>query len=162
MPLAPLLALVLWTYHPASDVIMHRYGVAGWILEMRTDSFAGRIECSVYRGRVSYERQALVFHLPGSVDTFDAAYRIDGGRTYLSRDDAEDIAAQGFVLRDDDLDNPSGGLVRIPSVRLEGAKLVQIQPRPNIKPILFRLDGLGAAVAAARQLGCNVIGSTGR
>jgi hypothetical protein len=162
MSLALLLALALLPYHPVSDVTVRRYGVDGWVLELRTDSFAGRTDCRVTRGHLSYERQAVVFHLPPRLATFDAAYRIDGGRLTPARDDAADLAAQGFALSDDDLDNPSGGLVRIPARRLEGAKLVQIQPRPGIKPLRFKLDGLGASLDAAHRLGCAEIGTTDR
>jgi len=158
MSLALLLALVLWPHHRAPEVIQHRYGVEGWVLEMRTDSFTHRTDCRVHRGRLAYERQAVVFHLPRRLNTFDAAYRIDGGPLVRSRDDAADLAAQGFALSDDDLANPSDGIVRIPAHRLEGAKLVQIQPRPDDRPLNFRLNGLAATVAAARRLGCAAIG----
>jgi len=158
MSLALLLTLVLWTHPPVSDVTQHRYGVDGWVLEIRNDRFSGHTSCRVHRGRLSYERQALVFHLAQHVNTFDAAYRIDGGRLFLSRDDAADLAAQGFALSDDDLHNPSGGLVRIPASRLEGAKLAQIQVRPLARPLRFKLDGLGPTLAAAHRLGCEAIG----
>ena len=162
MSLALLLALVLWPHHRAPEVSVRRYGVDGWVLELRTDSFAGHTDCRVRRGRLSYERQALVVHLPRRLNSFDAAYRIDGGRLMLARDDAADLAAQGFALSDDSLDNPSGGLVRIPARRLEGAKLVQIQARPSVKPLRFSLDGLGDTIAAAHRLGCDRIGTTQR
>jgi hypothetical protein len=141
---------------------MRRYGVDGWVLELRADSFAGRTDCRLYRGHLSYERQAVVFHLSQRLGAFDAAYRIDGGRLMLARDDAADLAAQGFALSDDDLDNPSGGLVRIPARRLEGAKLVQIQARPGVRPLRFKLDGLGASLDALHRLGCGAIGTTDR
>jgi hypothetical protein len=162
MSLALLFALVLWPLHPAREVTVHRYGVVGWVLETRKDSFSGRVVCRLNRGRLSYERQALVFHLPPRLNTYDAAYRIDGGPLLLSRDDAADLATQGFALSDDDLANPSGGLVRIPTRRLGGAKLVQIQPRPNSRPLRFSLNGLAATLAAARQLGCDAIGTNER
>lgn len=162
MSLALLLALVLLPHHPASDVTVRRYGVDGWVMELRTDSFAGRTQCRLNRGRLSYERQAVVFHLSQRLSTFDAAYRIDGGRLMLARDDAADLAAQGFALHDDDLANPSSGLVRIPARRLEGAKLVQIQTRPGVKPLRFRLYSLNAALDAAHRLGCGAIGTTDR
>jgi hypothetical protein len=162
MSLALMLALALLPYHPTSDVSVRRYGVEGWVLEMRTDRFAARTDCRVYRGRLSYERQAVVFHLPRWLGTFNAAYRIDGGQLLQARDDAADLAAQGFALSDDDLDNPSGGLVRIPGRRLEGAKQVQIQPRPEVKPIRFAVNGLGPTLEAARRLGCAEIGTEHR
>jgi hypothetical protein len=161
MSLALLLALALWPHHPR-EVVQHRYGVDGWVLEIRKDSFSGDTRCRVQRGRLSYERQALVFHLPPRLNTFDAAYRIDAGPLILARDDAADLAAQGFALNDDDLANPSGGLVRIPARRLDGAKLVQIQPRPETRPLRFNLTGLAPTLAAAKQLGCDAIGTTGR
>jgi hypothetical protein len=162
MSLALLLALVLWPHHRAPEVSVRRYGVDGWVLELRTDSFAGHTDCRVRRGRLSYERQALVVHLPRRLNSFDAAYRIDGGRLMLARDDAADLAAQGFALSDDDLENPSGGLVRIPAGRLQGAQLVQIQPRPDVRPLRFRLNGLDDTIAAAHRLGCDRIGTTQR
>jgi hypothetical protein len=100
------------------------------VLELRTDSFAGRTDCRVRRGRLSYERQAQVVHLPARLNTFDAAYRIDGGRLMLARDAAADLAAQGFALSDDDLQNPSGGLVRISAAVCKAPSWCRSRPGP--------------------------------
>jgi hypothetical protein len=158
MSLALLLALALWPFHPGGDPI-HHIRIGGWALETRTDRFTGRVDCRLFRGSAFYVRQAVVFHLPPRVDTFDAAYRVDAGRVFLSRADAADLANQGFALHDDDLNNPSGGLVRIPASRLEGAALVWIQPGPNARPVRFKVSGLSLAVQSARDHGCTIIGT---
>ena len=128
--------------------------VDGWTLRIQGDRFTGARRCQLSRGAMDYQRQALVFHLSARIDTAGAVYRIDGGPAVAAASDEPELAAQGFALHDDDLDNPSGGLVRIPVHRLTGAGEVQIEPAPGRRPIKFKIGGLAGALAAARQAGC--------
>jgi hypothetical protein len=128
--------------------------VDGWTLRVQADRFTGAHTCRLWRGGIDYQRQALVFHLPASIDTAGAVYRIDGGPAVPAASDEPELAALGFALHDDDLDNPSGGLVRIPSHRLTAAEAVKIEAAPGRRPVKFRISGLTAALAAARQAGC--------
>jgi hypothetical protein len=126
-----------------------------WHVQTRRDAFSGHLECRAFAGGARYERRAVVFHLPSSLDTSDAAYRIDWGPVFWSRDDAPALAHLGFALHnDDDLRNPSGGLVRVPVGRLLAARLVSIEVKRGRDPFLFKINGLAAALEAARKAGC--------
>ena len=163
MPLALLLALAIWPFHGPDPAPARHQRVAGWEVETHRDRFTGHLTCQVKKGRISLARQAVVFHFPVRIDTFDAAYRIDGGPLYLARDDAADLAAMGFGLHDDDnLDNPSGGIVRIPASRLAGAHWVRIEAGPYAKAYRFTLAGLDAAIDAATSRGCDSFGEPER
>jgi hypothetical protein len=124
-------------------------GVNGWKLTVRLDRFTYRRTCSLHRDYVHYERQALVFHLPPYIDTSHAAYRIDNGTPRWVSADAMDLARLGFALHDDDLNNPSGGVVRITLARLAGGRQVEIEPKPFGPWMRFHADGIQAALAAA-------------
>jgi hypothetical protein len=124
-------------------------GVNGWKLNVRLDRFTYRRTCSLHRDRVHYERQALVFHLPPHTDTSRAAYRIDNGAPRWVSADAMELARLGFALHDDDLNNPSGGVVRITLARLAGGKQVEIEPRSFGPWIRFNAGGIEGALAAA-------------
>lgn len=128
--------------------------VEGWALRVQADRFTGAHSCRLFRGAMDVQRQALVVHLPTRLDTAGAVYRVDGGPTVPAVADDGELAGMGFALHNDDLDNPSGGLVRIPLRRLAAAGEVQIEPAPGRRPLKFKLGGLAAALAAARQAGC--------
>jgi len=163
MPLALLLALALWPFHGPDPAPARHQRVAGWVVETHRDRFTGHLTCQVHRGRVSVARKAVIFHFPVRIDTFDAAYRIDGGPLWRARDDAAELASMGFRLHDDDsLDNPSGGIVRIPAHRLEGAQRVRIEAAPYAKAYQFALAGLDGALDVASNRGCDSIGEPER
>ena len=128
--------------------------VEGWTLTTRPDRFAGERACTLSRGRIDYQRHALVFRLPARIDTAAALYRIDGGAPFAVRGDEGELASLGFALHNDDLDNPSGGLVRIPVRHLASAGEVQIQAAPRRRPVTFKIGGLTSALNAAREAGC--------
>ena len=140
-----------WPHAAGPRTVSH---VAGWTLAARLDTFAGERSCTLSRGRVDYRRQALVFHLPARVDTAAALYRIDGAAPVAVRADEAELASLGFALHNDDLDNPSGGLVRIPAHRLAVAGEVQIEAAPGRRPVTFKIGGLSEALDAARAAGC--------
>ena len=155
LALAALLGLHVPSLHvpwPHSSEVSH---VGGWVLKAHLDRFAGERSCTLSRGRIDYQRQALVFRLPARVDTDAALYRIDGGEPIAVRADEAELAGLGFALHNDDLDNPSGGLVRIPVHRLASAGAVQIEAAPGRRPVKFRIGGLAAALDAARAAGCS-------
>jgi hypothetical protein len=131
-----------------------KYAVAGWTLVVRKDSFAESTACSLRRGKVEYGRSTLTFHLPAQINTFSAVYRIDGGPPLKAADDMVQMARLGFALHDDDMDNPSGGLVRIPEQRLLKANTVRIEAPPGRRPAPFKVLGLNHALDAARAAGC--------
>ena len=128
--------------------------VEGWTLKARLDRFSGERSCTLSRGRIDYQRQALVFHMAAGANTVAARYRIDGAAPVPARADEAELAGLGFALHNDDLDNPSGGLVRIPVHRLTSAGEVQIEAAPGRTPVKFKIGGLSAALQAAHGAGC--------
>jgi hypothetical protein len=130
------------------------HSVGGWRLYVVTDRFTGQRSCKLYRPKVDYQRQALVLHLSRRADTSNAVYRVDGGPLVSSRADDMELARLGFALSDDDLENPSGGLVRVPARRIEGASAVTVEVPASHRPIRFRIEGLAAALETAAEAGC--------
>lgn len=150
--LAAMLSLP-WLGHP-SEVHRERHRVGPWTLTVVQDRFAGRTQCRLAARDMDYQRGALVIHLSPKADTFDAVYRIDGGPPQSVRADALELLRLGFALHQDDLANPSGGLVRIPADRLAGATRVDVEARPGAPVYTFRVDALAPALDAARAAGC--------
>jgi hypothetical protein len=148
LPLLIFLSFVSLFAGPTPDD--KRVRVAGWTLDIRQDRFTRRQTCKLFRRNVYYERRALVFHLPTRPDTSRAAYRIDDGPPFWVTSDAAELADLGFSLHDDDLTNPSGGVVRIVVSRLVAAHTVTIEPKAFGSHSRFRLDGLQAALDVAR------------
>ena len=138
--------------HGAPDHATRRVGA--WTVRERTDRFTHRATCAVARPRVRYARQALVLQLPGRLDTSAAVYRIDDGPVISVREDAMELARLGFALHDDDLANPSGGLVTVPPRRLAGARTIRVEVEPRGAVYSFKVDGLASALDGAARLGC--------
>jgi hypothetical protein len=128
--------------------------IGGWKLTVRRDTFVGAAACRLTRGRAAYEQGAVTISLPPATDTAAAVYRIDGGAPRAAAADQMAIASLGLPVWRDDLDNPSGGLVRIPAARLTGAGLVQIETRLGGRVWRVPVANLGAALAAAKTAGC--------
>jgi hypothetical protein len=149
-----IVALVFPPWAKERPILSSRVHVAGWTLYRYQDRFSERVVCRLSRDGVTYERHAIVLHFPAQTDTSEAVYRIDGGPPIAAVTDAMELASSGFQLRDDDLRNPSQGLLRIPERRLAGAQLVNVETSPAFAIATFKLDGLGPALAAARAAGC--------
>jgi hypothetical protein len=137
---------------PARAASAQRIG--GWTLRVRRDAFAGTASCRLTRGRASYEHGAVIFRLPSRTDTGAAVYRIDAGAPTPVVADQMAIASLGLPIWQDDLANPSGGVVRIPAAKLEGAGLVGIEARRGGRVWRVRIDNLAAALQAAGKAGC--------
>ena len=127
--------------------------IGGWTLHIRSDRFSGGRTCRLSRDHVEYQRGALVFRVSRRSSTLTAVYRIDGGAARAASADALELARMGFAIYQDDLADPSGGVVRIPIGRLRDAKSVAIEVRRE--PVTFKVAGLDAALAAAGKAGCN-------
>jgi hypothetical protein len=147
-----LLALHLpWTH---GDARGEAHRVAGWTVTAHVERFTGRMACQVTRPGVAYRRQALVFRLSPRIDTSAAVYRVDAGAPVWARTDEPELARLGFALHGDDLNNPSGGVVRVPQGRLAGARAVQIETAADHRPFKFVIAGLAEALDAAKRAGC--------
>jgi hypothetical protein len=128
--------------------------IGAWKLTVQHDLFAGRVACELVDGRLAYERGALVVRLPRGADTSAALYRIDGGAVMTAADDYPSLATLGFAIWQDNLRNPSGGLVRIPAPKIAAARELTLEPAPSGRVWHFPLDGLPAALAAWKDAGC--------
>ncbi len=126
----------------------------GWTVTAKTDPFTGGHVCHLAKRGVDYERQALVLHLSDHVDTADAVYRIDNGAPNLVSADQMELARLGFALHNDDLSNPSGGLVRVPERRVMSAAEVSVETAAFRRPVKFKIGGFAEALDAARKAGC--------
>jgi hypothetical protein len=149
------IALLLFPFpwrHDDANVVRHLSG--GWTLRLHRDHFAQRLACQLSKHRITYERGALVFHLSPDIDTSSAVYRVDGGPPMDVRLDQGRLARLGFALENDDLANPSGGLVRIPEDRVVGAYAVAIELKADSRPRTFAIAGFDAALASARAAAC--------
>ncbi len=157
-PQLALLPMLIWLPfgHPAPKPtkVLKTTHIGAWTLTVKSDPFAGQAGCRLTNGRQSYERGALVIQLPRKINTADAVYRIDGGPPMFASWDQPALASLGFALEEDNLDNPSGGLVRIPVTKVASAKAIKVEARPRDKMWKFSLVGFDAALAAAKQAGC--------
>ena len=126
-----------------------------WRLTVTRHSFSASTSCKLRTDKARYQRNVVTFDLGRRRNTTAALYRIDGGQAFRAADDRAEIAKRGFALSGDDLDNPSGGLVRVPAERLQSAGVIQIESKDNDRPAQFRVDGLAAAIEHARTLGCD-------
>jgi hypothetical protein len=154
-PLAQLalVGLISLTPHYREAHVRH-WHVQHWLVEVATHRFTGDKTCKLVNGPVDYRRHTLVFRFPVQVDTSNAIYRVDAGMPRAARSDLIDLAELGFSLYAPNLDNPSGGLVRIPTKRLQGASLVWIQAQTGKYPIEFTIAGFASAMDTARANGC--------
>jgi hypothetical protein len=132
----------------------HKMKAAGWTYEVREDRFANLKSCTLYRRGVTYANRTLTFHLPREIDTSQAIYRVDDSETQPWRVSAMELASSGVALVQDDLRNPSGGLVPVPARTLASARVVIIRPSEKAKPVKFRIEGFSTAMAAATAAGC--------
>ncbi len=164
MSLTPvLISLLIWLpvgHHAKMDRVVAanppptHARIGRWRLTVRRDTFAGRATCRLSRGPLSYERRTLVLTLSPKLDTSLAVYRVDWGAPTPVAADRGAIASLGFSIWQDNLSNPSGGLVRVPYARLAAAHAIEVEPRPGAPVWRFSLDGLSGAVAAANRAGC--------
>lgn len=155
MPLQfAVIALVLLAHPARTWGLRDTHGRIGeWTLRVRSDQFSGGRTCRLSAKHVMYQRGALVFRVSRQSSTLTAVYRIDGGAARAASADALELARMGFTIYQDDLANPSGGVVRIPVRRLQGAKSVAIEVWRE--PMTFNIAGLDAALAAASKAGCS-------
>jgi hypothetical protein len=156
LALFPMLIWLPFAHAPANGptTVLTQKRIGDWTLTVQHDPFADQTGCRLASGRQSYERGALVIRLPRKIDTADAVYRIDKGPPMFVSWDRSTLASLGFALWQDDLENPSAGLVRIPVAKLATASTVQVEARPGNRVWTFSLKGFPAALAAAKQAGC--------
>ncbi len=151
--LAPIM-LSLWPWRHAPALVVERHRLGAWTVETRDDRFAGRRTCRVTAPGLTYERGALVVRLGRRTDTADAVYRVDDGPPVAVRSELMDMARRGFAIDQDDLANPSGGVVRIPEARLSQARRISIRAGVNRTIVRVGVTGFAAALDSAHAAGC--------
>jgi hypothetical protein len=155
MPALALVTMLLlplpWRNGTVHDV---QQKVGGWTLDVRNNSFTADARCHLVKGRVSFTRGVLIFRLSPGVDTSEAYYRVDGGEPRAAKAELMSVAHAGLAIYDDQLANPSGGVVRIPAERVGHGKLVAIQANTTSAPRRFDIAGLDSALDQAAKLGC--------
>ncbi|HEX4182665.1 MAG TPA: hypothetical protein VHY34_05360 [Caulobacteraceae bacterium] len=153
LALIPLL-LFPWSSPHGGERTDNRH-IGEWRLRTNTDAFSGQLTCRLSANHIEYGRGVLTFHLDRRVDTTNAVYRVDDGVPVTVRSEIMDMARRGFAVYQDDLANPSGGLVRIPEGRLLKARAVAIEAAPKGPIAVFKVAGFAAALDAASKAGCS-------
>ncbi len=127
----------------------------GWRLSRTDDAFTSTTGCKLVRREVRVFSGVVTFSLGRGVDTANALYRLDGGPVRAAGELGPEVAGHGVSYMTGDTSNPSDGQVHVPWTTLAGARTVAIRADPGRPSRSFPLDSLAAAVAAARQGGCD-------
>ena len=154
MLISLIIAFAFPSLFPTPQIPVKRTRVAGWVVERRTDRFTGWSQCSARNGGVQLAGGAVVFDFGRSVNTGQAAYRIDDGEARMAQQSA---FARSYWTRheaDAPLDNPSGGRLALPARNLVQARTIAIRVNTERRPQIFKLDYLGAVLSAESALGC--------
>ena len=136
-----------------------RYSVAGWLLEARTDPFTQVTRCRIANrlgggSDATATPAAFTFRFARRMDTSDAWYRIDAGPPHPWRDLSAELIDAGAMGDAERLDNPSGGMVLVPTSELSHAQAITIRPAQRAVPRRFDLRGAWPLLAAAATLNC--------
>lgn len=155
--LLPVLLLAASATAASGTPTQSRSRFGDWTLIVRHDPFSGATSCRLTAKRMSYERGALVLHLPHDSDTSNVVYRIDGGRPITAEEDRPILASLGFSIWRDDLSNPSDGLVRIPAYRLKTAHALDLAIPAKHQLLHSTLRDFASALSAFRTAECDDI-----
>ena len=127
----------------------------GWRLARTDDPFTATSGCKLERRDVRMFSGVVTFSFGKEVDTANAVYKLDGGPVRTAGELGPEVAGHGVSYLSGNTYNPSDGRVRVPWTTLAGARRIDIRVNAKRRPRSFALDGLDAAVAAARQGGCS-------
>ena len=127
----------------------------GWRLSRADDRFTQTTGCKLERGDVRLFSGVVTFSLGRNTDTANAIYRLDGSPVRTAGELGPEVAGHGVSYMTGNTWNPSDGRVRVPWTTVAGARSIDIRANPKRRPRAFPLDSLDAAVAAARQGGCD-------
>lgn len=152
---AAYLALTLFGSGQTSTI--HRY-VGGWTVKATSDRFTKIVTCSIAKGHVEFRKDVLIFHLSRLDDTTNAFFRVDDGPPRSVREATYDDQRRGYYRSGGPLENPSAGLVALPSFYVTGAKWVYIRATPRNDLSWFNVSRFADALALARAMKCPDIG----
>ena len=127
----------------------------GWRLSRTADPFTSTVGCKLERREVRLFSGVVTFSLGHGVDTANALFKLDGGPVRAAGLLGPEVAGHGVSYMSDNTWNPSDGRVRVPWTTISGARRIDIRADPKRRSRGFDLDSLDAAVATARQGGCD-------
>jgi hypothetical protein len=142
----------------AAQTTTRHYHLDGWTVRVIWDRFTGAASCTVRKGRVELIDDVLLFHSTSRVDTSDAVFRIDGGPARSVREATYADQRRGYYRNGGPLENPSAGLVALPSYYAANASWVYIRADVRRAPDGFDVRGLPQALALARSQKCPGLG----
>jgi|688.fasta_scaffold242530_2 hypothetical protein len=151
----------LWPFgHGQSQTAQQQFRLPTWEVATYRDRFTGEVRCKLYQGRlqhpdVTYAAKTVAFHFRTTLNTTEAAYRLDGGEVRAWRAEYPKLIRLGVQLDGDNLENPTGGLVILPIEDLKAVHTITIRATPRTTPRTFGVDGLADAIASASTHGCN-------
>jgi len=149
-----------WPIHHEHQTVTSRYIIPAWHVDATRDRFTGEVRCRIYQGSsrkpaVSYERGVLTFRFARKLDTTHASFSVDDGAVQPWTAVYPQVVATGARVRGRSMDNPTDGLVMLPTAILESAHVVTIRPAPTRRPQRFSVGGLAEALSIAETQGCD-------
>jgi hypothetical protein len=143
--------------HESPPVKRGEYRQANWRLNIRRDTFSGKIVCRLRSrgGDVRFASGALAFRFPQNWSVTQAVYRIDNAPPRAWREDISELIRIGAPFDQGGVANPSSGQVWIPLSKLSVANVVAIEARPDRAPRTFRISGIEKMLTLAGQHGCS-------
>lgn len=138
----------------AGRTVRRAYRVGPWHGMAVTDGFSGAVTCTLAGRGVGLHNQTLIFDVGHGLETTHAQFKVDGGPARSVADAFPDVRARGFFPERGWILDAAGGQVALPLSYVDGAGSVAIRATPHARPKVFRLAGLGEAVAKAGQAGC--------
>ena len=155
-PAVAMMLLGLFGLGAPADRQIHveRLRVDGWTVKIASDRFDGRVACRAVRGELSATPGLVTVRLAPSTDTTDALYALDRQPARPWKANLTELAAAGATLDTGNLENPSNGIVMLPSARLGDAQLLSIRPAPGARTRTFELRGLAAVLDLMARRRC--------
>lgn len=128
-----------------------------WQLDLARNRFSGALACRLRarNARAMYRADAVGFRFNATRDVTRAVYRIDTGAPRVAREDLPELIAHGVPMDRGGMGNANGGIVWIPLAALRSATTVTIAPRPDHRPVTWRLRGLVGLHDLAIDRGCS-------
>ena len=147
---------LLWPFN-GSTPVKHRYGeVAHWKFHLTDDRFSGVKQCQITRGPIQVEKGFVRFQLGRSADSADAIYSIDGQPPQNWTVVSPELVKAGIDVEEDNLSNPSGGVVFLPLEMVRDAHEVRIRASGWVSPRIYKISGLPTSLDLAKEQGCDV------
>ncbi len=155
--LSAALAMASFFYQPHSGppAATHRlYGVDGWRIGVRHDTFTGAVTCSLEARSIYYKSDTLIFRTRRGADTNHAMFRIDEGPARPVAEAFHEDEAHGIFPQRGFIDDPAGGDVALPASYVAGKRRLWIRVSPKMYPRYYDISRFAEALAGARAAGC--------